>query len=595
MKALRMLTGIIALLFFGQINSAFAENKTISNVPYIHQVLDMDGSEFDGNWACGPTSAVMVVKFHHLQPNPPAGKPAGYYVYNPYVGFKDKSGQDYSMVTARDRDSNEVKGVYGYTINSSGNAVDVKIAEYLQNHGLTIGPNDQPWTNDEATFQRIKHYIDSGLPVIAHWNWYRWGYNPQSVWVRSRIGGHFMVIIGYDTGDNGTQRQVICNDPYGNRNGVYGSQRNGSEVVYNFPMAWQKTAINEETEFDRFIFVRPLGVYEFYPGWFQNNQLYNSQAFVDCYNRYGGEDTFGIPWNNGSGNVWVHAWPDGQSSQDTIWLQDYLTKDGHWWQLALNQSMKEVFPVHGKLLTFWHNNWGYSNYGPPASLEYNARDSNNHLLVIQEFSKNGIVRYLGYDTAAKTSREYNFFELRNIDRSMNTDNTAYLISLNNPLQNILGFTTGRGGVDPDSDYSIFPPAPTPGSSQASNPWMDCQENGIQGSVKTIPGSDVGNWVKLGNNMFPALSQFAYASDLDGNVLLYGGFKTENGRNAYSYDTWYYDNANSTWNNVTPPDNCNVSNRAQTAICYDQARNEFILVGGDNPNSDTHFSDVCLSI
>ena len=54
------------------------------DVPYVHQVFDTEEA-FDGHWACGPTSAAMVLAYYgllepHALSNPAQHNPYGFYV-----------------------------------------------------------------------------------------------------------------------------------------------------------------------------------------------------------------------------------------------------------------------------------------------------------------------------------------------------------------------------------------------------------------------------------------------------------------------------------------------------------------------------------
>lgn len=435
MKALSRIFGcILAIVMAMQINNAYAARKVIDNVPFIHQVEGMDQDNFLGHNACGPTSAVMIVKFHKVQPASP-NEHLGWYVYNPYVDFTDMSGQDYNGIDnesdrvedewGRDWDGieeddtynkhhpHEVCGAHGFMVYNSKTAIDpywgtafTLLETYLRNHGLII-ERQEINVNGTASeiYKTIKQNIDAGLPLIGHWS------------------GHYLVVIGYDTGENDDEQKLILHDPYGDRNGIYDTTKlywpGGTSVTYNYPQV--KTGIT----FDKFRTVHPVGVYFYFPGW-RNEQTLSqpeeqitqlSQPFVDCYNKdrdgKSGKDIFGIPWDNGQG-PWVHHWPEGSSSQDTVFLQDFIdwNDNGHWWQLVLNQKKNRVFSVHGNILTFWHDNYGYLNYGEPICSEYDAIDINSNQLKLQEFVKNGILRFIGYDTVLEIPREYSFSEIQ---------------------------------------------------------------------------------------------------------------------------------------------------------------------------------------
>jgi len=144
---------------------------------------------------------------------------------------------------------------------------------------------------------------------------------------------------------------------------------------------------------------------------------------------------------------------------ETLWVRDYLQTDvpdgqaAHWWQLVYSEPYGQAFPIHGRLLTFWHNNFGYRKYGAPSCPEYNARDGAGHLLVVQDFITDGTVHYLGYDTVTNTTREYAGTELFDVDRSMNAvsgDDPDFVIAVDNPLHTTQGYITGVGGPEPDS-------------------------------------------------------------------------------------------------------------------------------------------------
>lgn len=68
-----------------------------------------------------------------------------------------------------------------------------------------------------------------------------------------------------------------------------------------------------------------------------------NQRILSCYNQNGGQDMFGSPWSNGSGGVYVHSWPDNSSDPDAVWLQDFLTASGHWWQIVDNPAAGAAF------------------------------------------------------------------------------------------------------------------------------------------------------------------------------------------------------------------------------------------------------------
>ena len=413
-------------------NSVHAERKVLTDVPYIHQIKDMKRSEFLGYNACGPTSAVMMVNFHNVQPDSPNVMYPGWYVWNSYADFNDKSGKNYSTGLARDWDGideagtynihhpHEVCGAHGYMVFNDRSSLDPYwgtkskyLKHYLENHGLTVGHKviNEDGSADEI-YEVIKQNIDAGLPLIGNWI------------------GHYMVVVGYDTGINNDKQKLVLYDPFGDRNKGWDSvnrcYNGGPLATYNYP------AVSGNINFHQFWTIHPIGIYKDFPG-FRNEHTVSgeltqpSQPFVDCYNYNGGVNSFGLPWDNGKG-VWVHPWPDGDITEDTIWLQDFINwnDNDHWYQLVLNQEMNKVFPVHNQILLFWHNNSGYLNYGEPICNEYFATNTFSlEKLVIQEFKKNGVTHYLGYNTQTdnplvENPREYEPYEFyKSTTRTMN--------------------------------------------------------------------------------------------------------------------------------------------------------------------------------
>ncbi len=315
-----------------------------------------------------------------------------------------------------------------------------------------------------------------------------------------------------------------------------------------------------------------VGVYS--DGWHEDSQPY-SQPFQDCYIAARDEETK----ISGKG-LDIYGLPTSPVTRRTpnIYAQEY-NMDGIRYTMVLNPYVHNInrgylgvcYPIGGRIRVFWNPN----RDGAPVTNEYYIHrggvkyavqwfevSDNNYKLLAYGLGNNLFLS--NAERMLSVSRGAEFEQRKKEDREKND---------------------GVGGA---SEPKPLPtPTPTLGSSQSSNPFMDCQGSGVWGTVSNI--SNVGSWEKLSDNSFPALFYFAYAADLKGNILLYGGFTTQNGKRVYSYDTWYYNGSN--WNKVTPPSNRNVSPRSQTAICYDQGRHEFILVGGDNPNSDIHYSDV----
>lgn len=211
------------------------------DVPYIHQVNDVDGA--DGNWACGPASVLMVLAYYsklepwpqyiaeHPAPAPKAGtRPAQApssrgtdsgddmmkVNYAPYLTTAyTNNGHTYSA-TAPDPRGNRVAGLYG-TIAPTGLADWGRIKQVLVWHGLQTQYVSPTWNGVVAALKR-------GHPVLLG--------NDLTA------AGHIMVAVGY-TSNN----QIIVNDPYGNRFKAGYGANDGEGVYYSWNCSRVRNAL----------------------------------------------------------------------------------------------------------------------------------------------------------------------------------------------------------------------------------------------------------------------------------------------------------------------------------------------------------------
>lgn len=374
---------ILVLVLGASITQASADRQVISNVPYIHQVQDMDKGLFRGYDACGPTTAVMALQYYHLQPESPNQYP-GYYVYSPYNGFTDKEGNFYNRDYASDWYPNHdpeyphsVPGAHGYIVGLDGpggwKAFAGKLKSYFENHGLTVQ------RVDTDVFAAITQSIQAGLPVVAHTN----------VTYHGGTYGHFLLVIGVD-GNN----RVVVNDPFGDVNVTWIGTTSGASVTYDL------ASLNpNHVRIDWVYLVMPVGFYT--DGW-HDNQCPDSQLFLDAYEANGGYQRVGMPWNNGKGN-YVHCWPDNCSDPKALWVQDFL-KDNTWSQLVVNrQQGGKAYLVQGKILEYWSSHYGYRDFGAPTQLVTHVSDNWQGATdwTIQNFSYGKYIAYSpskGYST-----------------------------------------------------------------------------------------------------------------------------------------------------------------------------------------------------
>ncbi|HEX8229046.1 MAG TPA: C39 family peptidase [Chloroflexia bacterium] len=224
-------------------------------VPYVHQVLDIGGA--DGNWACGPTSLVMVLAYYgkldvwsdymaqqgtvtttatilptvtripgsSSQVTPARvtgtrvatpGTIVGGRNFAPYVTSEySNNGYTYDAL-ARDPQGDPVAGLYG-AICATGFADWTRMATVLRQHGLQsryIGAN----------WDAVAGALDRGHPVVLG--------NDLTA------SGHVLVATGYTR--NG---HLLVNDPYGNRFAPGYGSTNGQGLLYPWDCARVRTAL----------------------------------------------------------------------------------------------------------------------------------------------------------------------------------------------------------------------------------------------------------------------------------------------------------------------------------------------------------------
>jgi hypothetical protein len=190
--------------------------------PMVHQVWDT-ADEFNGYWACGPTSAVMALAYY--QKIPPRAitinsggvhtNDYGFYVSNIY----EANGRRFDT-SKPDASGRLAYGAYGQTIGwyCDGYCSGMEpIRNYIRAHGLEAETSNRSSTTTQQDLDYVKEQIDRGYLVIASGT-----FNGL---------GHIVLIRGYT--DDG---RFILNDPYGDPNspGTYGRTRNGENVTIGF-------------------------------------------------------------------------------------------------------------------------------------------------------------------------------------------------------------------------------------------------------------------------------------------------------------------------------------------------------------------------
>ena len=202
-----------------------SDSVNIENVPYIHQTYDT-AEDFDGRWACGAASTVMVTAYYGKLDEHPITCPKpvthtndySYYVSNQYT---NNYGNTYSQ-TALCRNGEYAPGAFGYIHYPDGAASGKNAVEYLNQHDLDA------WVIINPTEAQVKTELDAGFPVIAS--------------TKLTPLGHWVVIKGYtDAG------YYVVNDPFGDY--PYDDQEiagwgefEGADVLYT----WSDMRVDEK-------------------------------------------------------------------------------------------------------------------------------------------------------------------------------------------------------------------------------------------------------------------------------------------------------------------------------------------------------------
>lgn len=196
--------------------AAVRDSVMITTVPYLSQSFDSrDG--WNGDWACGGTSAIMTLAYYDKLPKHPLTVKKsvthvtdyGFYISEKYTF----NGTDFSLGSA-DPDGALGFGGYGYITKNNWQETRQFMADYLKIHGAR---SEVDWS---ATLAEAKREIDAKHPIVAL--------------TMLTTAGHYIVVIGYMKGAmDGT---LIFNDPFGYRaDATYRSYRRGIRVKYDMP------------------------------------------------------------------------------------------------------------------------------------------------------------------------------------------------------------------------------------------------------------------------------------------------------------------------------------------------------------------------
>jgi hypothetical protein len=193
------------------------------DVPFIHQLWDTPDN-FNGHWACGPTSTTMVLAHYGvLEPHPitvsaPAGhgheSQFGWYVSNPFT----HGGRTFDASAGTPKNGRG-QGIYGAVVGQycgGGWCARASNIQAVLKHFLGhLGNADKFAFKSNEAPEIIKTVLRNRHPVIASGKLFGWD--------------HLIVIRGFYE-DAGATRWIV-NDPYG-----YQTDKSfdGANVVYNW-------------------------------------------------------------------------------------------------------------------------------------------------------------------------------------------------------------------------------------------------------------------------------------------------------------------------------------------------------------------------
>jgi len=197
----------------------FSETGSTANyfdIPYVHQRYDSP-DWFNGNSACGATSAIQCLTYYDLL------EPWPVQVSGPYPHISNYGNYICEIYTYNNytfniwaNDPNGVRGYggFGFIVRNGSQAwSDTKgfMAEYAHKHGLESGVDWGP------TRSKLINEVNSKQPFVL--------LNSLTT------AGHYISVIGYDKSDGTT---IIVNDPYGDKNQGYANFY-GRRAKYDWP------------------------------------------------------------------------------------------------------------------------------------------------------------------------------------------------------------------------------------------------------------------------------------------------------------------------------------------------------------------------
>ncbi len=190
------------------------------SMPYVHQVYDTP-NDFNGNWACGPTSTLMAIC--HLgrlskwpvTVNIPSKHTSN---YGAYVAYKyTKSGTTFNRMQ-KDPSGKAAYGGYGWCTDK-GAAWAYRMQDYAKKHGSSSKPIKSDFYYGKG-ISDVKKYINMGRVVVLS--------------TKLTSAGHIVTVKGITSSG-----KLLTNDPYGDKNQGYKNYK-GEGATYTWSQVGTK-------------------------------------------------------------------------------------------------------------------------------------------------------------------------------------------------------------------------------------------------------------------------------------------------------------------------------------------------------------------
>ena len=190
---------------------ASAKNTLQLDIPYVHQAYDTP-DWFNGDWACAPTEAIMLLAYYNILPKWPTycSTPRPHYNdWGNYVSTQYQFRQVQYIMRADDASGRPAWGGYGYMWTGSEHPYS-KMADYFRGHGLSATQTDA--TPYNVAFDEVS----SGRPF--------------NMCVMLTISGHLVLAHGIGA----EPHTFVFNDPWGDKNRGYKNYY-GKNASYDWP------------------------------------------------------------------------------------------------------------------------------------------------------------------------------------------------------------------------------------------------------------------------------------------------------------------------------------------------------------------------